>query len=278
MVSLLSRLIANTKTFQDVKLFRSIEKLRYSQSRFNASEKHTICICPEPPTYITRLAMPVDYDNVINFMCRTYFKEEPSIVNIGLSNISPTAFMLKILQENLKNGMTIIAENQLHCIIGAAVNICSCPWEPKKIKEYARCCEEESLVRDLIEFYSYVSLKPDVWNRYCVHKVFECNYVAVDPEYRGMGIAKKLIEESWYLARDCSYRLFRIDCSNIYTAIIAEGFGWTKICTIPYCRYVKNGEMVFQNIQEPNTEIKVYIDHVKFLKAYHLPYKSCKFK
>lgn len=63
-----------------------------------------------------------------------------------------------------------------------------------------------------------------------------------------------------------------------YTAIIAEGFGWTKICTIPYCRYVKNGEMVFQYIQEPHTEIEVYIDRVNFLDAYHLLYNSCKFK
>ncbi|KAI4487474.1 PREDICTED: dopamine N-acetyltransferase-like [Polistes canadensis] len=270
MVSLLSRLITNATTFQCAKLFRSIEKLRYSQSRFNASKKST--------DYITRLAMPIDYENVLSLMCGTYFRHEATMINIGISEDPPLTSMINLTLELMKHGMTIIAENSDHYIIGAAINICSCPWDPKKMMEYARRSEEKGPIRDLIEFFAYVSSKPDVWNRYCVHKVFECSNVAVDPEYRGMGIAKKLMEESWYLARDCSYRLFRIDCSSRHTARIAQGFGWNKICTIPYCRYVKNGEMVFQHIQEPHTEIEVYVDRVNFLEAYHLPYKSYKSK
>ncbi|KAI4491169.1 hypothetical protein M0802_010390 [Mischocyttarus mexicanus] len=214
MVSLLSRLITSTTTFQRAKLFRSISILRYTQYRFNSSKVDKECVCPKSPDYVTRLAMPIDYDNVISFMCETYFRQEPSMINIGISEDPPKTSMMNLTLDLIKHGMTIIAENSDRYIVGAAINICSCPWDPKKMMEYARRCEEEGPMQDLIEFFAYVSSKPDVWNRYCVHKVFECSNVAVDPEYREMGIAKKLIEESWILARDCSYRLFRIDCSS----------------------------------------------------------------
>ncbi|KAK2576534.1 hypothetical protein KPH14_005856 [Odynerus spinipes] len=158
--------------------------------------------------------MPKDYDNVIDFLCKTYFKDEPSLVNMGLSGVAPTPAMVNITLEQVKDGMTIIAVNTSDCIIGAVVNVGACPWDPKKMIEYAKCYEEEGPSRDLIEFFAYVSRKPDIWNRYCVLKVFECSILAVDSEYRGVGMARKLVEESWYLARDCSYRLFRMDCTS----------------------------------------------------------------
>lgn len=218
--------------------------------------------------------MPNEYENVVDFLCETFYKEEPSVVNIGLSEVPPSNALLNMTLEQIKDGMTIIAVNPQNSIVGAAVNVGSCPWDSKKTVQYARCCEDEGPSRDLIEFFAYVSRVPNIWNRYCVLKVFECSILAVDPEYRGIGLARKLVEESWYLARDCNYRLFRIDCTSRYTAKIAEGFGWKKVCTIPYCRYVKNGESVFKYIEEPHTAVDVYVDHLGCCDEYTLPYKT----
>lgn len=146
-------------------------------------------------------------------MCDAYFKHEPVIVNIGLSEEEPAPSLLKLMCDQIREGMTIIAEGEDDCIAGVAVNAGSCPWDPDKYVELARrhgC----GPVRDVIEFWAYVTRKPNLWQRYCVLKIFECSCLAVGPDFRNGGIARKLVLDSWYLARDCGYRLFRIDCSN----------------------------------------------------------------
>lgn len=143
------------------------------------------------------------------------------MVNIGLSEQEPAPSLLKLLYDELQEGMTIIAEDG-NCIVGAAVNAGSCPWDPDKFVEFARCCECGP-TRDLIEFEAYVTCKPDLWERYCVLKIFECSYLAVRPDFRKQGIARKLVLDSWYLARDCGYRLFRVDCNNRWVQLVDRG-------------------------------------------------------
>lgn len=150
---------------------------------------------------------------MMTFMCDAYYKYDPVTVNIGLNCDEPASSLLDIMYNEIREGMTIIAEEQDGCIIGAAVNAGSCPWDPDRIEKFARCCERGP-VRDVLEFEAYVTRKPDLWKRYRVLKIFECRYIAVAPDVRNRGIARKLVLDSWYLARDCSYRLFRIDCSN----------------------------------------------------------------
>ncbi|XP_011645838.1 uncharacterized protein LOC105432638 [Pogonomyrmex barbatus] len=227
------------------------------------------------PCYKTRLALPVDHDRVMTFMCDAFFKDDPTMVNIGLDKQEPASSLLKLLYDDLQEGMTIIAEDRDNCIVGAAVNAGSCPWDPDRFIEFARCCECGS-IRDVIEFEAYVTRKPNLWKHYYVLKIFECSYLAVGADFRNQGIARKLVLDSWYLARDCGYRLFRVDCNNRYIAQVAKGFGWKRVCVIPFHQYVKDGQLVFKHIKEPHTEVEVYIDQVTFCKDYCPPYKSCK--
>lgn len=147
------------------------------------------------------------------FMYEAYFKDDPTLVNIGLEEQEPALSLRQFMYDCVREGMTIIAEDPNNEIIGAAVNNGTCPWDPDRLCNFARCCEC-GLIRDLLEFEAFLAKKPDLWQRYCVLKIFECSYVAVKRDCRNQGIARKLILDSWYLARDCTYRLFRIDCNN----------------------------------------------------------------
>ncbi|KAG5317279.1 UD2B7 glucuronosyltransferase, partial [Pseudoatta argentina] len=227
------------------------------------------------PVYKTRLALPDDYDNVMTFMCDAFYKDDPTMVNIGLSKQEPASSLLQIMYNEIREGMTLIVEEEEdECIIGAVVNAGSCPWDPDKFVEFARCCECGPS-RDVIEFDAYVTGKPNLWERYCVLKIFECSYLAVRRDFRKQGIARKLVLDSWYLARDCGYRLFRVDCNNRYIARIAEGYGWKRVCIIPFHEYVRDGELVFKNIVEPHTDVEIYIDQVALCKDYCPSYKTC---
>ena len=63
-----------------------------------------------------------------------------------------------------------------------------------------------------------------------------------------------------------------------YSSKIAEKFGWKCILTLPYNLYVVNNENPFQNIKEPHTEIKIFIDLPKFYKEEDYDEKSKKKK
>ncbi|XP_043269186.1 arylalkylamine N-acetyltransferase 1-like [Venturia canescens] len=216
----------------------------------------------------TRIALPNDFRRVMELMCQAYFKKEPSLVNIGLaSEEQPPPILLNLMYQQLREGMTIIAEDRENCIVGAAINAGSCPWEPENLIEYAERCERGS-VRDILKFYAYVTQAPQLWNKYCVLKIFDCASVAVDSKYLGMGIAKRLVKESWYLARDCGYQAFRIDCTSLYTAKIAEGFGWECVFAVSYRRYIDSGGLVFKCIEEPHTEVRVFADRPLICKDY----------
>ncbi|CAD1475736.1 unnamed protein product, partial [Heterotrigona itama] len=170
--------------------------------------------CSEDPLFRTRLALPPDYENVADFMCETYYKHEPVVINIGLGGTEAPPIWRSMMLEQVSAGYSIIAENRDNCIIGAALNCVIGRNESKKLCKLSRCCDDGP-IRDIIEFFAYVMDAPKIWQRFPVgNVVFEQSSIAVDSDYRKLGIAKRLVQESWHLARDCGYRSFRLDCNN----------------------------------------------------------------
>lgn len=166
------------------------------------------------PFFKVRNAYPCDYERLLQFMSDTYFRSEPSIVNIGLAAGPPDPTLLRMMHSSLHEGMSLLVEDKdKDCIVGAAVNVDLRREDIDKNLKLADSCEC-GRTRDLIRFYSFCSKQSDVWGAYCVDSVFECAHVAVHPEYHGKGIAKRLVQESWVLARDLAYRVFRIDASS----------------------------------------------------------------
>ncbi|XP_017875027.1 dopamine N-acetyltransferase-like [Ceratina calcarata] len=230
--------------------------------------------CVNKPAYQTRLALPLDYDTVVDFMCEEYYKMEPTIVNIGLGNTEAPPVMRALLYEQVKAGLSIIAEDRENCIIGAALNYVTGMNEGKRLYEIAKCCECGPM-RDVVEFWAFIADAPRIWERYCIARIFEQATLCVSKDYQQLGIATRLVQESWVLARDCGYRLFRIDCMSSYTANIARGFGWPMLFDIPFSQYVKNGEVLFKCVKEPHTVCRVFVDHLQYCKTYCPPYKKC---
>lgn len=73
------------------------------------------------PGFAVRIAIPPDYDNVMNFMRATYFSYEPTMVNIGLSG-KPSPTLIYIMHKHVRDGITVIAETPDRSIAGVAVN------------------------------------------------------------------------------------------------------------------------------------------------------------
>ncbi|KOC69587.1 Dopamine N-acetyltransferase [Habropoda laboriosa] len=207
-------------------------------------------------------------------MLESYYKYEPVVINIGIQGTEPTEIWRTMMYSQVKAGLSIIAEDRDNCVIGAALNYVTSIHEGKEMYNLARCCATGPH-RDIVEFFGYIAETPKLWERYCVHSIFEQASVAVSQDFQGLGIARRLIQESWVLARDCGYRLFRLDCNSSYCARIATGFGWPLVWSIPFSQYVRNGEVVFKHVKEPHTVCRVYVDYLRYCKTYCPPYKGC---
>ena len=166
------------------------------------------------PQYKLRVALPKDYVSVMEFMAVNYLQYEPSIVNIGKLFGPESRLLNRQIESNITKGMTLIVEDKT-CdrIVGAAVNTDSVPEHIERSITQANCMET-GLASDLVKFYAFCSSQANPWKIFNVNVLFECAYVAVDPEHQGRGVGRKLIIGSWLLGRDLGYPLFRIDCSS----------------------------------------------------------------
>lgn len=148
-------------------------------------------------------------------MMNTFMKTEPSLVNIGGGLAEcPEPVMVKCLLDDIKGGLTLLCEDfKTKEIAGVSVNHHSRYSDIEGSRSIAQCCQNPA-ARDLINFFAHCSQEGDPWNNYCISDLLECQSVAVSPNHMRQGIAKRLVEESWILARDLDFRLFRIDATS----------------------------------------------------------------
>lgn len=167
------------------------------------------------PSHKFRLAKQPDFDKVITFMERTFFKSEPSIVNLGLSDKPMPEVILCNVHDELHQGLSIVAVESNNEIIGVSLNAISDPSSACKTLENAkRLADHSESFAELLRFYAHLAQAPDIWEKYCVSRTFDCCNLAVDPQHGGKGIGRQLIFESWHLARDRGEFLFRIDATS----------------------------------------------------------------
>ncbi|XP_076295180.1 arylalkylamine N-acetyltransferase 1 [Lasioglossum baleicum] len=230
--------------------------------------------CEEGPFFTTRLALPPDYENVTDFMCDAFYHGEPSIQSIcNVPAIAPPSWR-EIMYDQVKAGLSIIAETRDRCVIGASLNTVVYPSDPIILRGLAEKMESPAL-KEVMYFYSYIAGQPNIYERFCIPRVFEVTSLAVSKEYRGRGVGRRLFFESWYLARDCDYAVIHVACTNRAMIKVCDGFQMQEVWNIPFDQYVRNGEVILKNITEPHTICKVYIDFLRECKTYCKTSKKC---
>ncbi|XP_015431016.1 PREDICTED: uncharacterized protein LOC107187426 [Dufourea novaeangliae] len=229
----------------------------------------------DTPVFTTRLALPPDYENVSNFMSEFYYKGEPTVQSCGLVGTEAPECWRQLMYNVVRNGLSIIAEDHERCVIGAALNSLIYPSTSKEQREFAKTCCDSMKVRRIIEFFSYQHEQAALWERLCVPRLFEIAAVTVDPFYQGLGIARRLFVESWYLARDCSYPAIVVFCNSSHTASLCADLGWIWAMNSPFDQYMYDGEQFFTEVKEPHTQWKVYFDLLQDCKPYCRRSKRC---
>lgn len=80
--------------------------------------------------------------------------------------------------------------------------------------------------------------------------------LAVNSNYRGLGIAGKLTTRTIEYMQENSIPLFHVMCSSKYSARVCEKLGFKEVFSLPFLDYVVNGENPLLPA-DPHKEIKV---------------------
>lgn len=111
---------------------------------------------------------------------------------------------------------------------------------------------------DVLKLLSYVDKKANYCNRLGIPEVLHMHIVSVHKGYLGQGIASKLFEFCIENGRQQQYQAITVDCTNYFTAKIAEKLDFKLISTVTYDEYNEYiGEKLFETVA-PHTEIKSY--------------------
>ncbi|XP_033217835.1 uncharacterized protein LOC117173399 isoform X2 [Belonocnema kinseyi] len=141
-----------------------------------------MCKAKECPPITVRSAQLSDFDNIVSFMKENFLKHDPACTYLSIPD-PPHHALLNHFYENLKDGMALLAVEENHCIVGVVINTAVSHWSANKTIQFADSCLNRP-EKDLLKFYAHIAEGPNIWEKYCVAKVFDCTYLAVKPEWQ----------------------------------------------------------------------------------------------
>lgn len=205
-----------------------------------------------------------DTDRIIDFLRRFFFKDEPLNVAVGLL-ADPDSNCIELEEyciNSIPDGVSLMVLNADGEIVGVCLNGID-QKNGKVSKDGAENTDEECAnpkFRKILNLLSEVSKRSNVFGQFpSAEKVLEVRILSVDDNYRGKGIAKKLIEKSKDLGQELGIPLVRVDCTSTFSAMAVARLGFQCIFSMDYAEYLdSNGEQVFHP-PPPHSSVKTFI-------------------
>lgn len=203
-----------------------------------------------------KLAISSDFDQIYEFLDINFHDgAEP----IQLSHPQKDERMHPdndFIKSSIDLGATLkafIGETMVGVLIAAKID----EQEHERNEKAARVTDSKKCA-DVLKLLSYIDEKANYCNRLGLPEVLHMHIVSVHKDYLGRGIAKQLFEFCIENARQLKYRAVTVDCTNYFTAKIAEKLDFKLVSIVTYDEYNEYiGEKVFTPTA-PHTEIRSY--------------------
>lgn len=178
---------------------------------------------------------PIHYDEVIEHLRWNFFYDEPLNRAVGLCDEKGVGHpeLEKHSLATLYDGVSVAVQNSEGNIVGVCLNGFLRPGEVLKAKEALEKCQDENFKKIFSLLYDQ-NLKNDLFDMHNVDKIFEYRILSVDRDYRGKGLAKKLIGRSEDVARKYQCRLVKGDATAQGSLAICLGQGLKPVSEIYY--------------------------------------------
>lgn len=181
------------------------------------------------------LIKPIHYDEVIEHLKENFFYDEPLNHAVGLCRIKGESNpeLEKHSLATLSDGVSIAIKNSKGKIIGVCLNGFLHPGDTLKAREALDSCQDERFKKIFNLLYEQ-NLKVNLFELLNVDIIFEYRILSVDKEYRGQGLAKKLIQKSEEIARKYHCKVVKGDATAVGSLKICLGYGMKPISEISY--------------------------------------------
>lgn len=112
---------------------------------------------------------------------------------------------------------------------------------------------------DIMSFILYAETKANIFERLNIEKSFHIQIATVHPDHREQGIARKLFEACFELAKSKGFEVISVDCISFFTTKIAENLEMECISTVTFDEFNNHvGRRVFVT-DPPHNECKSYV-------------------
>lgn len=126
----------------------------------------------------------------------------------------------------------------------------------------AEDCQHEKF-KKILSLFDHIDSIFNVFDLYPEYEHgLDGKILAVNSEYRGVGIAGKLIARTIEYMQEHSIPLFHVLCSSKFSARVCEKHGFDEVFSLPYLDYVVNGENPVLP-GDPHKDIKVMAKRIQ---------------
>ncbi|XP_054273855.1 uncharacterized protein LOC128993832 [Macrosteles quadrilineatus] len=173
---------------------------------------------------VTKLKTPEDYDR-LKSLSKEYYDSVPVGPMFGITtwrSVEPTYS---------PDGFIIVAEDGHGNIIGFAASRVHAAATITREPDYS----PEQL--ELAEFLQFITIQEQELLDKLPQRWIELQELLVTKEWRGQGVARRLVERSMQEAKSAGFRALTMRCVNEYTARLARSLGWKEHYHLAYSDY-----------------------------------------
>lgn len=197
-----------------------------------------------PVGYKIEIAKAADIKPTLAFIENNYFAEEPLSKSLNLTRRSLEGSVEVFVLEAIKQGFTLIAKSKNDAsndIIGACVNIRSCPFDASMYNELSKCTSSTN-TKKLFKIWSLLAREPRLHEDLNERCIFEIKMLAVKSIHQGQGLGTELLKKSLDLARDLNFTFAAMNCTNEYAKKIAEKQEMKQLWEVAYKNILMSDE------------------------------------
>lgn len=209
--------------------------------------------------YTIELITEKDADEVLALLKKFFFKDEPLNTYIQLGECKELEeYSLK----NIKDGCSYKAVDTKGKIIGVLLNgILKKPLIDEKPIQHAITCKHPKF-KKILSLMDYIDSQFSIFDLYPnADIIIDAKIVSVDENYRGMGIAGRLIEKTLDYIKENSIPVLHVLCSSHYSARVMEKIGFHEVYSLNYDDFKINDEIVLKP-EKPHVAARILVKEV----------------
>ncbi|XP_055381942.1 arylalkylamine N-acetyltransferase 1-like [Condylostylus longicornis] len=212
----------------------------------------------QKPKFTIEVVKPEDKKEFYEVMREFFIKDEPVTKSLGIMDINELKFYLT---KNISENCCFKAIDENGKIIGAVANGIERRQDLNDIKNNNE--EEEEIIDE--RWKKLCMLFDNVDKNYNIFKIYPNiniylagKAIAVNPKYRGLGIAGELINKTVEFMKQNNINLMIRTCTSAFSARVMEKSNMKEVYKINYKDFIVNGEQLLKP-ESPHTACKVFI-------------------